>query len=83
MSAAPDGVVYKAAMAMAANDAAASSNGGSIVTDGACAIPTGMTRFYFGAAPWNPTSNIFNGYIRHVTYFPARFTNAQLQALTA
>ena len=83
MSAAPDGVVYKAAMAIAANDAAASSNGGSIVTDAGCAIPTGMTRFYFGAAPWNPTSNIFNGYIRHVTYFPARFTNAQLQALTA
>jgi hypothetical protein len=28
-------------------------------------------------------SNVFTGYIRTLTYYPSRLTNAQLQALTA
>jgi len=74
------GVNAKLASGAEANNFAFVANGGAPVTDVSGAVLT-PTVFHIGSSTAGAQS--WNGYIRHVTYFPARFTNAQLQALTA
>lgn len=74
--------VNKFAGAYAANDLAASRNGGTVATDNTATIPSGMTRFDLGSdhAGFN---NIKAGYLRRITYYPRRLSNADLQTITA
>jgi hypothetical protein len=72
--------VNKIALAYATNDFAASTNGGTPSTDNTGTVPTGLTTLRLGSAF---TASILNGYLRRITYYPVRLTNAQLQNLTA
>jgi hypothetical protein len=72
-------VVYKFAGAYAANDFAASINGGAAVTDTSGALPT-LDRATIGSLAG---SNYLNGHIRRISFYPRRLSNEQLQALTA
>jgi hypothetical protein len=35
-----------------------------------------------GSCPWSPGSNMINGHIKRLTYYPTRLSNSTLQALT-
>ena len=65
----------KMALAYSANDFAASGNGGAVVTDPSGTVPSGLTEVALGA-------NGLNGYLRRITYYPRRLSNAELQSLT-
>ncbi len=69
----------KIAFAYKANDFAASVNGLAVLTDTSGAIPAVDRLLIAGNGP----SNILNGHIRSIRYYPTRLSNAQLQALTA
>ena len=69
--------VAKLTLAYKANDFAASGNGGTVVTDATGTVPTGMSQVFLGGP-----SGVLNGYIRRITYYPVRLTNANLQAIT-
>jgi hypothetical protein len=70
----------KQAFAYALNDFALVTNGGTPVTSAAGNVPTGLTQMTIGALF---TGNKHNSYIRRITYYPRRPSNAELQALTA
>jgi hypothetical protein len=72
--------VSNVAVAYQLNNFAISLNGGSPVTDVSGTIPT-VTQAQIGNRT-DGTRNM-NGYIRSITYYATRLTNAQLQALTA
>lgn len=69
------------AAAYAVNNYAASANGGTVVTDTSGALPTGINNLNMGSLQTGGSS--MNGYLRNITYYPTRLTDAQLQALTA
>jgi hypothetical protein len=72
----------KFACAYTVNDFAASLNGGSMASDPSGNLPIGLSRLLIGNAyDYAPQNNI-NGTIKRLAYYPARLTNAQLQALT-
>jgi len=73
-------VIYKQALAMALNDFAACSGGGTVGTDTVGTLPT-VTRLNIGN--FNGSSQFANGWIRRITYYPRRLSNAELQAITA
>jgi hypothetical protein len=68
----------KTAMAYATNDAAFSLNGATAQTDALVTLPAGLTTARLGSNIGSPWS----GYLRRVSYWNTRLTNAQLQALT-
>jgi hypothetical protein len=70
---------FKFAYAYATNNFAAVGNGGAPSTDPLGALPTGLTVMGVG----NLSGVFWNGYIRRITYYPQRLTNAQLQSITA
>jgi len=74
----PANTITKLALAYAANDFAASGNGGAAVTDTAGTVPSGLSQVLLGGP-----SGILNGYLRRITYYPRRLSNAELQAITA
>jgi len=69
------------AVAYAVNNYAASANGGTVVTDTSGALPTGINNLNMGSLQTGAST--INGYLRNITYYPTRLTDAQLQALTA
>jgi hypothetical protein len=70
----------KGALAYKTNDVAFSANGGAVVTDTSATIPTvSQVQFGFRAG----SSSYLNSYIRRVTYYPRRLSNAELQAITS
>ena len=71
----------KVSFAYAANDFAASVNGGTVLTDTSGTLTTDITVLRIGAFASNP--NFLNGHIRTIAYFNTRLPNAQLQTLTA
>jgi len=72
--------VNKLAAAFAASDQSAASNGALFTgITPITPIPT-VTRLDIGAGVG---STLLNGYLRRITYYPVRLTNAQLQNLTA
>lgn len=75
------GTPAKVAVAYALDNYAAAANGGTVATDTSGVLPTGVNSLYIGRFQ-NGTSQM-SGYIRAFTYYPARLTDAQLQALTA
>jgi hypothetical protein len=73
------GAIAKMALAYKANDFAGTINGASPSTDSAGLIPT-PTRVELGISLSG--TNILNGWLRRIVYYPRRLTNAELQALT-
>jgi hypothetical protein len=69
----------KVAGAYTINDFAMSQNGGTVGTDTSGTLPT-VTTLYLGS---NGTTTYATSYLRRITYYPVRLTNAQLQNLTA
>jgi hypothetical protein len=69
----------KTAFAYKLNDLACSVNAGSVGTDTSQTIPTvnrlDLGRNYVG-------TEVLNGFVRKLSYYPKRLTNAELQALT-
>jgi len=74
------GASYKAAFAYATNDLAISVNGNPVGTDTTASIPT-VDRIALGSSV--ASTQFVNGYIRRITYYPRRLSNAELQAITA
>lgn len=70
----------KTASAYQSNNIGLSVQGGSALTDGVANIPN-ITALYIGNA--NGTQDFINGYIRRITYYPRRLSNAELQSITA
>jgi hypothetical protein len=74
------GAVNKTALAYAANDIAMSANGAAALTDTSATIPT-VTRLWLGD-DGSGSPRYLNGYLRRITYYPRRLSNAELQAIT-
>ena len=72
----------KFAGAYAANDLAACKDGGTVATDSTATIPSGLTRFDLGSDHAG-ANRVKAGYLRRITYYPRRLSNAELQAITA
>lgn len=69
----------KVAMAIKNNDGGYSLNGATPLSDTACSVPTAIQLRLFGEARFQPSSS---GYIRRLTYWPVRLSNANLQSIT-
>jgi hypothetical protein len=76
----PLNTVFKGALAVKANDFAISLNGATPVTDTSGAMPSAANQLNIGLGKY---LGYTNGYIRRITYYPLRLSNAQLQNLTA
>ena len=75
--------LVKFAIAFAKNNFAASLNGATAVTDTSVTVPSGLSKLALGYFyPTNPNSNLLNGHIKSIQYYPRRLTNTQLQELT-
>ncbi len=61
------------------NDVNASKNGSIGITDTAATIPT-VNALWLGAT--GSSLFLLNGYLRRITYYPRRLSNAELQAIT-
>ena len=71
---------YKAALAYAANNHAATVGGAAVATNTVIGTPSGITTLRVGVEAFGTASA--NGHIRKVAYYPKRLTNALLQSLT-
>ena len=73
--------MFKMAYAIKDNDAAASGDGGTVVTDTSVdfCVPTVM---YIGSGSVG-ASDFLCGHIKSIKYYPRRLTNAQLQEITS
>lgn len=71
---------FKVAFAWAANDFAATLNGGTVGTDASGSVPGGLTTIRHGS---DSGGNYWNGLLTREGLFAARVASAQLQALTA
>jgi hypothetical protein len=71
--------VAKIASAYKANDFAMSTNSGTVQTDTSGSVPS-VTQLQLGQGVPGPA---LNGYLRRITYYPRRLSNAELQAITA
>ncbi len=74
-------IIYKGALAYAANNSAAAVNGVGSGTDTTVTLPTGITVARIGVGSGG-VANFMNGWIRRLAYYPTRLTNAQLVALS-
>jgi hypothetical protein len=73
--------VTKAAAGYAANNRAVTANGAAPTTSAtAYTIPTVTVARLGSQDPFG--NNTINGYLRRVTYYPRRLTNAEIQTLT-
>jgi hypothetical protein len=71
---------YKFASAWTAGDEGVSLNGATAVTGTPAVIPNTISKLFLGInyASLQPV----NGYLRRITYYPRRLSNAELQAIT-
>jgi hypothetical protein len=72
--------VYKVAFAFAANNFANSLNGAAVITDTAGTMPSTIAKLFLGQN--YGATQVLNGYLRRITYYPRRLSNAELQTLT-
>jgi len=70
----------KWAFAFTTDDFAFSRNGGAPSTDPSGALPSGLDRMRLGSS--NSAGTFMNGYLRRITYYPRRLSNADLQTIT-
>jgi hypothetical protein len=75
-------IIYKGALAYAANNSAAAVNGVASATDTTVTLPTGLNVARIGVGTGGVAS-FMNGWIRRIAYYPSRLSNATLEALTA
>jgi hypothetical protein len=75
-------IIYKGALAYAANNSAAAVNGVASATDTTVTLPTGLNVARIGVGT-NGVASFMNGWISRIAYYPSRLSNATLQALTA
>ena len=74
---------YKAAMALAANNARGSMNETLGPLDSNLAMPVGnASDVVVGSAPWSPGSKIASGYYHKLWFIPSRESDEVLQSLT-
>ena len=73
---------YKNAASYKVNDFAISRDGAAVVVDTVGSVPLGVDRLEMGGRHLS-NSAVLNGYIKSLSYYPARLTNAQLQAVTS
>jgi hypothetical protein len=71
------------AFAYAVNDFSSSTNGATVGTDTAGALPTGIDKLVIGAVGDNNVLGTLNGSIEKIAYYSTRLSNAQLQSLSA
>ena len=76
-----EGVASKLALGYKTLDHAVVANGGTAATNTAVTVPSGLTTLRLGDQVGG-FANV-NGYLRRITYYPRRLTNAELQAITA
>jgi len=76
------GAVNKVAGGYKVNDFAVSRNGGSVVTDTLGAVPLSISQLDIGRNPNAVASTYVSGYLRRITYYPRRLSNAELQTIT-
>lgn len=74
------GSLFSGAVAYATNDVAVSFNGSAVATDTTVTLPAVTT---LDISNVSGTGQAFSGYIRKLSYYNVRLTNAQLQALTS
>jgi len=75
--------LVKFAIGFSDNNFAASLNGATAVTDTSVTIPSGLSKLALGYYyPTLPNTNLINGHIKSIQYYPRRLTNTQLQELT-
>lgn len=72
---------HRMAYAWATDDFALAVDGAIAGSDSGGSLPSGMTRLSIGASPAGASQ--LHGWIRRLVYWPARLSNADLQALTA
>jgi hypothetical protein len=77
----PAATSTKAAFAYKLDDFAGSVNGNAAATDPSGTIPT-INILALGSGE-TLGANSLNGYLRRITYYPRRLSNAELQAITA
>jgi hypothetical protein len=77
----PAATITKAAFAYKLDDFAGSVNGSAAVTDTSGTIPT-VNILALGSGEVLGTNSL-NGYLRRITYYPRRLSDAELQAITA
>ena len=74
------GTVVKQAAAFATNDFAFSINASSVFTDTAGTLPSSVNRMCIGSS--YIAANFANAWIRRITYYPRRLSNAELVSIT-
>lgn len=74
------GNATRIALAYKVNDFAAARNGGAVATDASGTVPSVTT---LGLGKQIVGGGVLNGYIKRLTYYPRRLSDAQLQAFTS
>jgi len=75
--------LVKFAIGFSDNNFAASLNGATAVTDTSVTIPSGISKLGIGFMfQHDLNSNLLNGHIKSIQYYPRQLTNTQLQELT-
>ena len=75
--------LVKFAVGFSDNNFAVSLNGATAVTDTSVTIPSGLSKLALGYFyPTDPNTNLLNGHIKSIQYYPRQLTNTQLQELT-
>jgi hypothetical protein len=77
------GTINKVATSYAVNDFRANRNGGTIVSYTPGALPVGLTQMNIGTDPSGTASNVINGHIQRITYYPRSMADYELQTLTS
>jgi len=75
------GSLVKMAAAYATNDFQQASNGTLGTADTSGTLPT-PTTLYLGSDNVQTAATTLNGYLRRISYYPRRLSNAELQAIT-
>lgn len=78
----PIGAVFRHVGAVEVNNAAASLNGGAIVSDTYLLMPLAATSLQFGYLAVMAAGSAFMGYARRFSYYNTRLPNAILQGLS-
>lgn len=71
----------KSALAYKSNDVAFSANGSAAISDNSATIDAVPAKLFIGST--SGSSQMANGHIRQIKYFPRRLSDAELQTLTA
>ena len=73
---------YDVAHSLAANDFAATKNGGTVVTDTTGSMPPGMDNLSIGKSSSSESVLRLNGWLRSLAFWPAALSDAQIQAIS-